>query len=204
MAQEQRQWPQAEQYYQQALQIKIEFNDRYEQAGTYHQLGSVAQEQRQWPQAEQYYQQALQIKIEFNDRYAQATPTTSWAAWRRSSASGPRPSSTTSRPCKSTSSSTTATPRPRPTTSWAAWRGGSASGPRPAAYVACGHAVSLNRDGLQIGVEFKDEYRIGTRLQSLAGLWRASEDATLPAAVGQVLGVSAAEAEKLLAAAAEN
>jgi tetratricopeptide (TPR) repeat protein len=73
VAQEQRQWPQAEQYYQQALQIYIEFNDRYEQASTYHQLGNVAQEQRQWPQAEQYYQQALQIYIEFNDRYEQAS-----------------------------------------------------------------------------------------------------------------------------------
>src|SRR5262249_8780922 len=59
MAQEQRQWEQAEQYYQQALAIKIEFNDRYEQANTYHQLGRMAQEQRQWGQAEQYYQQSL-------------------------------------------------------------------------------------------------------------------------------------------------
>ena len=39
----------------------IEFNDRYSQASTYHQLGRVAQEQRQWEQAEQYYQQALAI-----------------------------------------------------------------------------------------------------------------------------------------------
>ena len=61
VAQEQRQWGQAEQYYQQALAIKIEFNDRYSQASTYHQLGRVAQEQRQWGQAEQYYQQALAI-----------------------------------------------------------------------------------------------------------------------------------------------
>ena len=72
VAQEQRQWEQAEQYYQQALQIYIEYNDRYAQARTYHQLGIVAQEQRQWEQAEQYYQQALQIFIEYNDRYAQA------------------------------------------------------------------------------------------------------------------------------------
>jgi tetratricopeptide (TPR) repeat protein len=72
VAQEQRQWQQAGQYYQQALQIYIEYDDRYEQADTYHQLGRVAQEQRQWQQAEQYYQQALQIKIEYNDRYAQA------------------------------------------------------------------------------------------------------------------------------------
>ena len=72
VAQAQRQWPQAEQYYQQALAINIEFNDRYEQARTYHQLGRVAEEQRQWLQAEQHYQQALAIFIEFNDRYRQA------------------------------------------------------------------------------------------------------------------------------------
>ena len=39
VAQEQRQWAQAEGYYQQALAIKVEFNDRYEQANTYHKLG---------------------------------------------------------------------------------------------------------------------------------------------------------------------
>jgi tetratricopeptide (TPR) repeat protein len=72
VAQEQRQWKQAEQYYQHALQIFIESNDRYKQASTYHQLGVVAQEQRQWKQAEQYYQHALQIFIESNDRYNQA------------------------------------------------------------------------------------------------------------------------------------
>jgi tetratricopeptide (TPR) repeat protein len=73
VAQEQRQWAQAEQYYQRALQIYIDFNDRSAQARTYHQLGCVAQAQRQWAQAEAYYQQALQIKIDFNDRYAQAS-----------------------------------------------------------------------------------------------------------------------------------
>ena len=73
VAQEQRQWQQAHDDYQQALQIKIEFNDRYKQASTYHNLGIVAQEQSQWQQAHDYYQQALQIKIEFNDRYKQAS-----------------------------------------------------------------------------------------------------------------------------------
>jgi tetratricopeptide (TPR) repeat protein len=72
VAQEQRQYEQAEQYYQNALRICIEFNDRYEQAKTYHNLGIVAQEQRQYEQAEQYYQNALRIYIEFNDRYSQA------------------------------------------------------------------------------------------------------------------------------------
>jgi tetratricopeptide (TPR) repeat protein len=73
VAREQRQWEQAEQYYQQALDIKIEFKDRYSQVSTYQQLGMAAQEQRQWEQAEQYYQQALEIKIEFNDRHEQAS-----------------------------------------------------------------------------------------------------------------------------------
>jgi tetratricopeptide (TPR) repeat protein len=72
VAQEQRRWEQAEQYYQKVLAIFIEFNDRYEQAGTYHQLGVVAQAQRRFEQAEQYYQKALAIFIEFNDRHAQA------------------------------------------------------------------------------------------------------------------------------------
>ncbi len=54
VAQEQRQWQQAEQYYQQALQIYVEYNDRYTQASTYHQLGLLAEEQQQWQQACDY------------------------------------------------------------------------------------------------------------------------------------------------------
>jgi tetratricopeptide (TPR) repeat protein len=67
VAQEQRQWEQAEQYYQQALQICVEYNDRYSQASTYHQLGSVAQEQRQWNQAGDYLLQALDIFVTFEE-----------------------------------------------------------------------------------------------------------------------------------------
>jgi tetratricopeptide (TPR) repeat protein len=70
VAQEQRQWPDAERYYQHALALKIEFGDRYGQASTYHQLGAGGAGTRQW--AEQHYQQALALKIEFNERYAQA------------------------------------------------------------------------------------------------------------------------------------
>jgi tetratricopeptide (TPR) repeat protein len=72
VAAEQRQWSEAESCYKQALQIYIDFNDRYEQAGTYHQLGRVAEEQRQWSEAESYYKEAIQIFIEFNDRHSQA------------------------------------------------------------------------------------------------------------------------------------
>ena len=73
VAQEQRQWKQAQEYHQNALQIYIEFNDWYSQADPYHMLGSVALEYRQWKQAEKYYQKALKIKIEFNDRYGRAS-----------------------------------------------------------------------------------------------------------------------------------
>ena len=73
VAMQQRQWAQAEQHYQQALALFIEFNDRYRQASTYHNLGIVAAEQRQWAQAEQHYQQALTLFIEFSDRYRQAS-----------------------------------------------------------------------------------------------------------------------------------
>jgi tetratricopeptide (TPR) repeat protein len=73
VAQEQRQWTQAENYYRKALALFIEFNDRHSQAGTYHQLGRVAQEQRQWAQAEDYYRKALAICVEFNDRHTQAS-----------------------------------------------------------------------------------------------------------------------------------
>ena len=71
VALEQRKWQQAEEYYQKALEIKIEFKDRYRQASTYGQLGIVAREQRKWQQAEEYYQKALVIYVEFKDRYEQ-------------------------------------------------------------------------------------------------------------------------------------
>jgi len=71
-AQEQRQWAQAEQHFQKALEISIEFKDRHRQAGTHQHLGIVAQEQRQWAQAERHYRKALEINIEIKDRYSQA------------------------------------------------------------------------------------------------------------------------------------
>jgi tetratricopeptide (TPR) repeat protein len=149
VAQEQRQWEQAEQYYQQALQIKIEYNDRYAQAITYHQLGIVAQKQRQWAQAEQYYQQALQIKIEYNDRYAEGST-----------------------------------------------------------YYQLGRVALEQREmeqarnyflrSLEIVITFDDPYHQEMVLQSLARLWKASDDMSLPAAVATILGTSVEETEKLL------
>ena len=120
VTQEQRQWPQAEQYYQQALQIYDEYNDRHEQAGTYHQLGMVAQEQRQWQQAEQYYQQALQIYVEYNDRYCAGRhlPPVGYGGPGAAAVAAGRavlPAGLADLRL----STTTATRRPGPTTSWA-------------------------------------------------------------------------------------
>ncbi len=72
VAQELREWEQARSYYQQAIEIFIEYGDRFSQASTLHNLGAVAQELREWEQARSYYQQAIEIKIEYGDRYEQA------------------------------------------------------------------------------------------------------------------------------------
>ena len=45
------------------MQIFIEFNDRYEQAGTYHNLGMVAQMQRKFQQARDFFLHALEIFV---------------------------------------------------------------------------------------------------------------------------------------------
>jgi tetratricopeptide (TPR) repeat protein len=72
IAQEQIEFQQAKRYFQQALQIEIYYNTRYEQAFNYLHLGIIAHQQREFQEAEQYYQQALQIYVEYNDRYEQA------------------------------------------------------------------------------------------------------------------------------------
>ena len=69
MAQQQRQWPQAEQYYQQALQIYIQYDNSYEQAKTYHNLGVVAYEQLLWSSARDYFLTALMMFVTLNDTY---------------------------------------------------------------------------------------------------------------------------------------
>ena len=51
VAQALREYEQSRSHYQQALDIYIEYNDRYSQARTYHQLGRVAQALREYEQA---------------------------------------------------------------------------------------------------------------------------------------------------------
>jgi len=72
VAESQRQWTQAEEYYRKSLQIRIERNDRHAQADTYYQLGVLAQRQHHWLRSGEYYQQALQMYKESGDRNAEA------------------------------------------------------------------------------------------------------------------------------------
>ncbi len=72
VAQELRSWDEAKNYCLQALEICVEFSDRYKQASIYHNLGMVAQMLRSWDEAKNYYLQALSIFVEFSDRYSQA------------------------------------------------------------------------------------------------------------------------------------
>ncbi len=72
VALELREYDQAKDYYQQALDLFIEFGARFSQAHTYGQLGIVAHELREYEQAGNYYQQALDLFIEYGDHFEQA------------------------------------------------------------------------------------------------------------------------------------
>ena len=69
IAQESRDFKQAQQYHQQALEIKIEYGDRYLQAHTYYNLGMVAEALEQPESAKTNYLKALQFFAEFNNEY---------------------------------------------------------------------------------------------------------------------------------------
>ena len=149
VAQEQRQWEEAEQYYKQALQIYIKNNDLSNQAPIYHQLGMVTSEQHQWQQAEAYHQQALQLLKDFNDRYNQARPYHQLG---------------------------------RVAQEQRQWK----------------EASKFFLQSLEIDATYHDTYNMRIYLRSLARLWKASDDASLPATVATILGYDIEETEKLL------
>ncbi len=189
VAQEQRQWAQAEQYYQQALQIYIEYNDRYRQAVTYHQLGRVAEEQRQWAQAEQYYQQALQIYIEYNDRYDQAS---TYHQLGRVAQDQRQWAQAEQYYQQALQIYIEYNDRYRQAASYhELGRVAEEQGQRQ-------QARDYFLRSLEIVVAFDDPYHQEMVLQSLARLWRASNDASLPADVANVLGTTLKETEALL------
>ena len=52
------------------MQIWIEYNDRYKQARTYHQLGMVARKQENQQNAQELFIQSLSIFLEYDDTHA--------------------------------------------------------------------------------------------------------------------------------------
>ncbi|MEA5516346.1 tetratricopeptide repeat protein, partial [Nodularia sp. UHCC 0506] len=64
-----REYEEARRNYQQALNIKIEYGDRYEQASTYGQLGLLAAAEENYPEARANLQTALDIYVEYQDEY---------------------------------------------------------------------------------------------------------------------------------------
>ncbi len=65
----QRRFEEARSLYQQALDIKIEFGDRYSQASTYNGLGLLAEAQENYEEASSQLLKALEIFVEFDDSH---------------------------------------------------------------------------------------------------------------------------------------
>ena len=108
IAQEQRDFASAEQWYRKALAIFEKQGDEHGAAITYHQLGMIAQEQRDFASAEQWYRKALAIKEKQGDEHGAAahlSPTGDDR--RRSSATSRVRSSGTARRWRSVSSTVT-------------------------------------------------------------------------------------------------
>jgi tetratricopeptide (TPR) repeat protein len=186
VAQEQRQWAAAEQYLQQALALKIEFNARYEQASTYHNLGIVAQAQQQWATAEQHYRQALAIRIEFNARYEQG-----------------RTYYQLGRVAEEQQQWATAEQHYRQALAIYGELNARYEQARP--YHNLGLVARAQRQwaqarefwlkALAITVEFDDAPGLAITMNSLARLWQATHDPEVPAAVGAILSVTPEEVE---------
>ncbi len=74
VAQEQRQYEEAERYYRKALEIKEQAGDVYSSASTYQGLGIVAQAQGNLAEAFPYFLKAFQIFLQFGDQHSSMYP----------------------------------------------------------------------------------------------------------------------------------
>jgi tetratricopeptide (TPR) repeat protein len=70
IAQERRQWEEAERWYRQSLAIKERLGDEHGQAITLHQLGSIAEERGNVADAVQFYERAETLFSRLNDPYS--------------------------------------------------------------------------------------------------------------------------------------
>jgi tetratricopeptide (TPR) repeat protein len=189
VTQEQQQWAQAEAYYQQALQISSEYNDHYGKAKIYHELGVVSQQQQQWQQAERYYQQALQISSEYNDRYGQALTYNQLGVvsqqqqqWQQAEQYYQQALQIEIEYSDSYNQAKTY------------GQLGLLEQERMQWSQACDYLLRA----LEIFIAYEDEHYIGIVVSSLAQLWKASSDVSLPVAIATILGDSVEETEKLL------
>ena len=192
VAEEQRQWAQAEQHYRKALEIFIEFKNRYEQAGTYAQLGIVAQKQREWGQAEQHYQKALEIFIELKDRYEQAKAYHQLGMVAQQQREWAQAEQHYRKALK-------------------VFIEFKDRYEQAGTYHQLGRVAQEQRQwaqakdyllkDLEISAEYPDTDDLGITLRSLARLWQASNDQTIIPAVARALNISPDEAETRLRAA---
>ena len=100
IAQEQRDFASAEQWYRKALAIEEKQGDEHGAASTYHQLGMIAQEQRDFASAEQWYRKALAIWIKYGDKYHEEMTRSNLERLREAAGPGsiPEPGETESPP----------------------------------------------------------------------------------------------------------
>ena len=68
VAQERRNFKEAEKWYLKSLEVKERLGDEYHAAPTYHQLGIAAQDQRDFETAEEWYLKALDIFERLEER----------------------------------------------------------------------------------------------------------------------------------------
>lgn len=188
VAQEQMQWTRAERYFQKELEIKIEYNNRYSQASAYHQLGVVAQEQQQWAQAEDYYYQARDIYKEYNDRFSQATTYHQLGLLAQEQRKWTEAADHYQKALKFKNEYND--------------RFSQAS-----TFHNLGLVAAMQRQWTQAGdylcqalaifIEYQDDYYMDITLRSLARLWRASRDASLPRKVALLLGNTPEQMEEI-------
>ncbi|KAB8334768.1 tetratricopeptide repeat protein, partial [Scytonema tolypothrichoides VB-61278] len=69
VAQDLREFDEARRNYQQALQIYVEFGDRYSSASTYAHLGLLAEAEENYVEARANLEKALEIYVEYKDEY---------------------------------------------------------------------------------------------------------------------------------------
>ena len=70
IAEEQRDFAQAEQWYHKSLAINEKLGNGPVAAMTYHHLGIIAEAQRDFVQAGQWYMRSIVIFLRYNDRYS--------------------------------------------------------------------------------------------------------------------------------------